>query len=161
MVLGCYLKLSVVCTQNGHKYLFPPQDFVRLWQGFRLVVADIWHQFIALLDLKYPSIYSHKPIFVDFTCLYCIYWISAHWSWNFSLGLIVNFLWAVSKPDICIFFPWRFLESHDTGAGCVITLVVINWLNDFKATTSRFWWKFGVLEQFLVLESAKGALRPI
>ena len=28
-----------------------------------------------------------------------------HWTWNLSSRVVLNFLWAISKPDIHIFFP--------------------------------------------------------
>ena len=31
------------------------------------------------------------------TCVYCIYWVSVHWSWNLSSGVLENCLWKVSK----------------------------------------------------------------
>ena len=34
------------------------------------------------------------------TCVYHIYWISINWSWNFSLGVIGNCHWGVSKTDM-------------------------------------------------------------
>ena len=44
-----------------------------------------------------------------------IYCISEHWPWNLSLGVLENFLWDVSKPDIHIFFPSSFVEDHVEG----------------------------------------------
>ena len=57
-----------------------------------------------------------------------IYWIRVHWSWNLSLGVLANFLWAVSKPDMRIFFPCKFTEGYGEGAGWVFRLVCFNWL---------------------------------
>ena len=40
--------------------------------------------------------------------MYHIYWISVHWSWNLSSGVLANCWWNVFKPDIHIWFPCRF-----------------------------------------------------
>ena len=54
--------------------------------------------------------------------------ISVHWSWSLSLGVLENFLWAISKPDINILFPHRFVEGSGEGGGWVFILVCFNWL---------------------------------
>ena len=66
LVLGCVSKFSVGRIQNGHIYLIYLQVYGRLWQGFRLGVQTCSDQLIALLDIKYPSISSFNPSFVDF-----------------------------------------------------------------------------------------------
>ena len=62
--------------------------------------------------------------------VYFVYWISVHWYWNLSLGVLENCLWAVSKWYIQLFFPRRFVEVHGEGASCVVSLVVLilRWL---------------------------------
>ena len=67
------------------------------------------------------------------TYVYCIYWIRVHWSWNLSLGVFANFLRAVSKSDIQIPPPQRFVEGRGEGAIYVIAFVIVNWLNIFKS----------------------------
>ena len=52
--LGYDIKLSVGCTQIGHVYLFPLQDWKSLWQGCRLGINSCWRQLISFLDLKSP-----------------------------------------------------------------------------------------------------------
>ena len=54
------------------------------------------------------------------TCVYHIYWIIVHWSWNLYSGAIGICKWAISKPDIQIFFPLRFFG----GRGCLIHLSI-------------------------------------
>ena len=51
-----------------------------------------------------------------------------HWSWNLPLGVIVICLWAISKPDIHICFPCRFVEGRYDGAGSLFRLSCFNWL---------------------------------
>ena len=65
-------------------------------------------------------------------CVHHIYWISVHWSWNLSLGVIPNFQWDVSKPDICICFPCRFVEGLGEEAVFKIAPVSINTLIGFN-----------------------------
>ena len=53
------------------------------------------------------------------TCIFFIYWISANWSWNASLGVISNYLWDVYKYYIRIFrikflFTMSYLVSFGT-----------------------------------------------
>ena len=65
------------------------------------------------------------------TCVNHIYWIRVHWSINLSTGVLENCQWAVSKPDIRIWFPRRFLVGYDEGAGfCDFTFChqYIDWL---------------------------------
>ena len=78
------------------------------------------------------------------TCVYFIQWISAHWSLNLSLGMLANCLLAVSKLDIHLCSPHKFLEGSGEGDGSVISLAVINWLTGFKSiiknSSNWFWW---------------------
>ena len=46
--------------------------------------------------------------------------------------MIENFQWEVSKPDVRIFFPHRFVEGRGKGSGFLISPVVINTLIGFK-----------------------------
>ena len=48
--------------------------------------------------------------------MYFIYWISVCWSWKLSWGVLENFQWDLSKMDIHIFFPRRFVEGRGEGA---------------------------------------------
>ena len=54
--------------------------------------------------------------------------IRVHWSWNLSLGVLENCPWDLSKPDINICFPRRFIEGRYEGAGWVFIIVRFNWL---------------------------------
>ena len=54
------------------------------------------------------------------------------------LCLIENCLWSISKPDIWILFPYRFVEVRGRCDGCVVALAIIHLLDDFKAIISRF-----------------------
>ena len=49
------------------------------------------------------------------TCVNNMFWISVHWSWNFSSGVSENCQWDVSKPDIQICHPHRFVEGSGEG----------------------------------------------
>ena len=51
----------------------------------------------------------------------------------FSLGVLENCQWDVSKPDIQIFLPHMFMEGCGEGDGFFISTVVDNTLIDFKA----------------------------
>ena len=61
----------------------------------RFIISQIL--FFGVLGIIFASLIV--DLFVQ------IYWISVYWPWNLSSGLIENCLWAVSKPDIRIFFP--------------------------------------------------------
>ena len=50
------------------------------------------------------------------TCVYHIHWVEVHWSWNLSSGELENCQWAVSKPDVRVCFPRRFVEGRGEGA---------------------------------------------
>ena len=52
-----------------------------------------------------------KGLYIGFDC------ISVHWYWNFSSGVLENCLWSVSKPEIWMFFPHRFVKVLGEGAG--------------------------------------------
>ena len=77
-------------------------------------------------------------LFFDF--FVCIHRISVHWSWNFSLGVLPIFLWGVSKPDIWICFPRRFVEGHGEGYGWVFRLVHFNLLLCFIKNLLQVLW---------------------
>ena len=65
------------------------------------------------------------------TCVYHIHLISVHLPWILSLGVIVNLQWDVSKPDIQICFPCRFVEGHGEGASycdCNCCNKYIDWI---------------------------------
>ena len=51
------------------------------------------------------------------TCVYWIYLISIHWSWNLSSIVIENLLWALSKLEMRILFHLNFVEGRGKGVG--------------------------------------------
>ena len=106
-------------------------------------------EFFAFIDCFAWSKISSKFFVQDFVCwflncVYLIYWISVHWYWKLSLGVLENCLWDVYKSDTQLRFPCRFVEGCGKGAGCVISLVVINGLTGFKSiipsSSNWFWW---------------------
>ena len=133
LFLASSWKLYVGRIQTGHIYLHPLQVSGRSWRGLWLGVHARLLNFIVFSDLKYPSRSLLKPYFFLFNCVYHIHWISVHWFWNFFPGVIEIFQWAVSKPDIRICFPCRFVEVCG-----VISLVVINTLIVFN-TVPQVW----------------------
>ena len=48
------------------------------------------------------------------------------WYWNLSSGVISNCLWYVYKPDIQIFFPYRFVEGRGEVSGWVFRILCFN-----------------------------------
>ena len=54
------------------------------------------------------------------------------------LGFIADFLWAVSKPDIHICFPCRFVEGLGEGAGWVFRFFCCNLLLYFISNVLKF-----------------------
>ena len=54
--------------------------------------------------------------------------IRYHGSWNLFPVVLEHFLWAVSKPDIPICFPCRFVEGPGEGDGWVFMIFCFNWL---------------------------------
>ena len=88
--------------------------------------AGLW-KFVARMSVGFSDLFksiyyfawyiiSTKFFVQDFfcwflTCVYHIYWISIHWSWNLSLGVLANFPWDVFKPDIRIWPSRRFVEG--------------------------------------------------
>ena len=63
----------------------------------------------------------------------CIDQVSVNWSGNLFSGVIVNCMWVISKPDIRIWFPHRFVEVCGYGACFFIAPVAINILIGFNA----------------------------
>ena len=80
-------KLSLGRIQTIHMDLLSHQVCGRLCWGYQLGVHTCLHQLIVFLYLKFPSNYFSSFIFFS-TCVYCIYWISVLWSWNFSSGVL-------------------------------------------------------------------------
>ena len=62
-----------------------------------------------------------------FTCVYHIYCIIVHWSWNLSSGVIENRQWSVYKLDIQICFPRMILE----GSGEVVSVFYFTFRNQY------------------------------
>ena len=147
--VGCVRNVSVWRIQTGHMDLLPLQVCRRSWQGWSLGVLTFSCQLIALIYLKISIKLFIKYFFCWFlTCVYHIYCIRIHWSWNLSLGVLENFQWAVSKLYIWIFYPHRFLEGCGEGASfCDFTCSHQNidwfqgssssWLMDIDIKTSH------------------------
>ena len=57
--------------------------------------------------------------------------ISVHWSWNLSLGVSENFLWVLSKLDIQICSPCRFVKFFGKVSG---------WFSELFASIYCFAW---------------------
>ena len=80
--------LQIVCglyTIRTHGFL-PLHDWVSSWVGCRLGPISCWHQsYVLLIFFKFISQYF---LCWPLICEFFIYCISAHWSWNLSLGVI-------------------------------------------------------------------------
>ena len=76
---------------------------------------------IILWDLFFIFLSLIVDLFVH------INWISVHWYWNLSSGMLETFLWDVSKAAIGICFPYMFVGGLGEGYGWVFRLVHINW----------------------------------
>ena len=97
-----------------------------------------------------------KNAFVDCWPIFFSIWISIHWLWYLSLGVIANSLWAVYKPYMWIFFPRRLVEVFIKGDGFVISLATTNWLTGYNEFNEIFycwlfldffiWWWYTVVE---------------
>ena len=77
--------------------------------------------------------------------------ISVRWSWNFSLGVIENFLWAVSKSYIRIFFPPQIFGKSWQGCRlgiqtCLLQLIALIYLE----STSSYLLKTSFVDFWLV-----------
>ena len=82
-----------------------------------------------------------------FDLFVCITWFIVIWSWNLSLVVFTNFLWDIFKSYIHLYFPHRFVEGRGEGYGCVIELVIINWLTGFNSIipSSSCWFLFSLV----------------
>ena len=143
-VLRRVRQLAVGCIQTRHTDFLPPQVYGRSWRGFRVGVHTCFYQLIALINIKHPSNYLWMPSFLLLTCVYHIYCISVHLSWNFSSGVLENCKWDVSKPDTQILFPRSFTEGRGEGAGfCDFTCChqCIDWLQGSSSSSPslNFW----------------------
>ena len=94
-----------------------------------------WNQYKLLLFLWWFIIrlMFFSVLFIIFVSLIvdmfiCIDRISVHWYWNLSSSVIENYLWAISKPDIRILSPNRFVKGCVKGSGWVFRLVYFNCL---------------------------------
>ena len=99
-----------------------------LWKVVARVLVGCSDLFASIYCFSWSIIsfkFSVKALFcLLLTCVYHIYWISVHWSWNLSSGVLENFQWAISKPDTRICFPHRFLEGRGKGASfCGFTCI--------------------------------------
>ena len=123
-----------------------------------LIHFDRTHQFKILIDqTKYLFIYIiwNIPTLLFWGFIFhwnvvncCqflwIYQVRIFWSGSLFLGALENCLWVISKLDIWVFYPYRFVEGQYEGAGCVLILYFINWLNWIRETyisgkTFNYW----------------------
>ena len=84
-----------------------------------ILVCFNWWIFLILniLQLIFQALFC-----LLLTCVYHIYYIIVHLSWNLSSGVISNYQWSLFKLDICIYFPHRFVEGREEGDGfCYFT----------------------------------------
>ena len=93
----------------------------------------------------YPLTGTCRSLVVDL--FFSINRISVHWSWNFSWDVLANCMWSVSKPDIRILFPCRFLKGYGEGSGWVLRLFSFNLLIcliqiSFKLFIQAFFFNF-------------------
>ena len=74
-----------------------------------------------------------------FYLLVCINPISVHLSWKLSAGVLSNCLWVVYKPDIRIYFPWRFVGVFFmVSVGCSELFTSIYWFSWYKIPFNFF-----------------------
>ena len=92
LVLGSDWNVSVGRIIAVKMDLISLQAWGRSWWGFRLGVQYSWNQLIFSW-YKIPLKFTSKDLlYLLTTYIFCINWISVHWYWKLSLGLIVNFL---------------------------------------------------------------------
>ena len=72
------------------------------------------------------------------TCVYNIYCISVHCSWNLSLVVLANFQWTVSNLEIFICFPCRFLEGRGKGNGFCYFICCRQYINWIQGSSLSF-----------------------
>ena len=138
------------CPQVGYQIFYGP--YPNRTYGFASpsglwnIVARVtlWYSYLfTLIDLFYWSKISFK-FFVQalfcwlLTFVYHIYWIRAHSSWTFYLGVFENYQWEVSKLDIWIWFPRRFM-CRTMSSRYIIWLIPQHWLH---ARVKQCWTSF-------------------
>ena len=92
--------------------------------------------FISIYWFSWSKI-SFKFFVKSFFCwlltfVYHIHWISIHWSWNLYSGVLANFQWAVSKPDIQSCFLRSFVRDIGKIAGVFDSTCRHQYINQVK-----------------------------
>ena len=127
-----FIFLSFSCQVTEKKDIFSKRKFlVSINRTVFLSALFGWNLRILLWSFSF-----------DWTIVYCwrvflIDRIRTHWYWNLSLGVLENFLWAISKPEIHVCLPWRLEEGCGEGTSWVFILVHVNFvLAGLKYTSS-------------------------
>ena len=100
--------LKIVCgpyPNRTYKFASP----AGLWKAMARVpvgCSDLFASIDCFVWCKITFKFFVRAFFcLSLTCVYHIYWISVHWSWNLSSSVIANCQWAICKPDVRIFSP--------------------------------------------------------
>ena len=109
---------KIVCGPYPNRtYGFDPP--VVFWKVEPRVPVGCSDLFASIDCFAWYKMYFRFFVQALFCCLltyvYHIYWISVHWSWNLSLGVIASCQWSLSNPDVRIFFSCRFVEVLGEG----------------------------------------------
>ena len=90
----------------------------------------IWVSFLQTLHFKLLSfgvlVLISSSLIVDFFVR--VNWVRVHWPWNFSSGVIANFMCSISKLYTHIWFPYSIVEGCGEGACWLYLLVETTWL---------------------------------
>ena len=121
-----------------------PVDFGKVMVEVPVGCSDLF----SSIDWFYWSKISFKFFVQSFflNCVYHIYWISVYWSWNLSSNVLKNCLWDISKPDISILFPRRFVGGHGKGAGFCDFTCIHQYIDCLQGSSSSLTIFGGLLE---------------
>ena len=136
--------LQIICgTYLNRTYIFASP--AGLWKvvarvpvGCSYFSASIYWFYWSKISFKFFS-QAFFSILLNF--VYHIYFISVYWSWNLSLGVMENFQWAVSKPDILTWFLWRSVEVRGEGdsfCDCTCLQEYIDWIQGSSSSLIIF-----------------------
>ena len=111
LVLRCDWKLFVARIQTRNMNLLSSTYFwnlvARLLVECNILLMSICWFHWSKISFKFFTLAFFCWLL---TCVYFIYCIRAHWSWNWSSSMIASCLCNVSRPDLII-SPRRFVDD--------------------------------------------------
>ena len=110
----CVLEKFLWAISKPDIQISSPAGFWKVMARVTVGCSDLFASIYWFAWSKISFKFFVQALFCWFlTCVYFIYCIVVHWSWNLSLSVLETFLRKVSKPGIQLWLPCRFVGGRD------------------------------------------------